>query len=297
MCFSRYRRDLAAARDRVEASGSSVVETRLGAIEASIFGEGPPVLLVHGVVGGCDQGRAMARAYVGDGFQIIAVSRFGYLRSPLPQNSSPAAQADLYGALLDSLEIRRAALVGTSAGGSSSLQFALRHPERCAALVLWSTVVPPHPIPARPAQAVMRAYFGSDFAFWATMTYARARMFGLMGTPRPVQDRLDSEQRQWHTEAMYNLMPVSLRVRGIMNDVCVSNPDLNAGYPLETISVPALMLHAVDDPMPPVAVARRMAARIPGARFIAFQDGGHLFLGHQAEARAEIAAFLREQAA
>jgi len=140
----------------------------------------------------------------------------------------------------------------------------------------------------------MRAFFGSDLAFWATMAYAPTRMLGLMGVPRSVQDALETPEREWLTEAMVSLLPVSRRVRGIMNDVCVSNPDLNQGYPLETISVPVLMLHAVDDPMPPFAGAQQMAAQIPGARFVAFQGGGHLLLGHQAEARVEIAALIRQ---
>ena len=100
MFFStRYRRELSAARRRVQSSGSSITETTLGAIEQLTFGEGPPVLLVHGVVGGADQGRALAGAYFGDGFKVVAVSRFGYVRSPPPCDSSPRAQADRYAAL------------------------------------------------------------------------------------------------------------------------------------------------------------------------------------------------------
>ena len=67
---------------------------------------------------------------------MIAVSRFGYLRTPLPEDASAAAQADAHACLLDALNIKRAAVLGTSAGGPSSLQFALRHPGRTAALVL-----------------------------------------------------------------------------------------------------------------------------------------------------------------
>jgi len=63
---------------------------------------------------------------------------------------------------------------------------------------------------------------------------------------------------------------------------------------LETISVPVLVLHAADDPMPPLAGAQQIAAQIPGARLVVFQRGGHLLLGHQEEARAEIAAFIRQ---
>ncbi len=73
--YTRYRRELGAACRRVQSSGSSITETRLGAIEQVTFGEGPPVLLVHGVVGGADQGRGLAGAYFGDGFKVVAAIR------------------------------------------------------------------------------------------------------------------------------------------------------------------------------------------------------------------------------
>jgi pimeloyl-ACP methyl ester carboxylesterase len=91
--YTRYRRELGAFRRRVPSSRSSITETRLGAIEQVTFGEGPPVLLVHGVVGGADQGRGLVGAHFGDGFKVVAVSRFGYGGSPLPTDSSPRAQA------------------------------------------------------------------------------------------------------------------------------------------------------------------------------------------------------------
>jgi len=101
MFYSQYKRDLDAARSRVHASGSRVAETEHGPIEYVDWGDGPPVLWVHGVVGGSDQGPAMSQVYMGEGFRTIAVSRFGYLRSLLSQVSSPVAQADVYAALLE----------------------------------------------------------------------------------------------------------------------------------------------------------------------------------------------------
>ena len=44
--YTRYRRELGAARRRVQSSGSSITETALGAIEQLTFGGRPPVLLV-----------------------------------------------------------------------------------------------------------------------------------------------------------------------------------------------------------------------------------------------------------
>lgn len=96
------------------------------------------MLVVHGNGGGFDQGLGLAHDYLGEGFQVIAPSRFGCLRSPLPDGATVALQADAYACLLDALHIRQVAVFTTSAGVTSSLQFAMRQPERVTALVLHS---------------------------------------------------------------------------------------------------------------------------------------------------------------
>lgn len=97
------------------------------------------------------QGLEIAEPLARAGLRVIAVSRFGYLRTPLPADASAAAQADAHACVLDALGIRRAAVLGVSAGGPSALQFALRHPERTAALVLLvPAVYAPRPNDAPP---------------------------------------------------------------------------------------------------------------------------------------------------
>jgi 2-hydroxy-6-oxonona-2,4-dienedioate hydrolase len=132
--YASYRRDIGRAYDRIT-TGSHIAQTRCGPIEYAVAGEGLPLLSVHGAGGGFDQGLELAGPFARGGFRVIAVSRFGYLRTPLPKDASAAVQADAHACLLDALNIRRAAVLGTSAGAPSSMQFALRHPDRTAALV------------------------------------------------------------------------------------------------------------------------------------------------------------------
>jgi pimeloyl-ACP methyl ester carboxylesterase len=136
--YMRYQRETHASLERLRA-GSQVVEFSGTSIEYAIAGAGLPLLISHGAAGGYDQGLAMAQP-LGDDFLCVAPSRFGYLRSPLPVDAGAAAQADAYAALLDALGIQRAALIGASAGGPSAVQFALRYPDRCAALILAAAV-------------------------------------------------------------------------------------------------------------------------------------------------------------
>jgi 2-hydroxy-6-oxonona-2,4-dienedioate hydrolase len=133
--YASYQHDIRASRERV-ATGSRLAQTPCGPIEYAVAGEGPPVMLVHGAGGGFDQGLEFGAPLVRNGLQIIAMSRFGYLRTPLPHDASPAAQADAHACLLDALGVSRAAVIGASAGAPSAMQFALRHPARCNALVL-----------------------------------------------------------------------------------------------------------------------------------------------------------------
>jgi 2-hydroxy-6-oxonona-2,4-dienedioate hydrolase len=82
LAYARYRRDMRAAQERLQSGGSKVIETDCGPIEYATFGEGSPVLVVHGIFGGFDQGLLIARGNVGNEFHSIVPSRFGYLRTP-----------------------------------------------------------------------------------------------------------------------------------------------------------------------------------------------------------------------
>jgi pimeloyl-ACP methyl ester carboxylesterase len=117
-----------------------------------------PVLSVHGAGGGDDQGLANAVELVGEGFQIIAPSRLGYLRTPVPPDASPAAQTDAHALLLSELKVSKAIALGVSAG---ALELATRHGDLVSALVL---VVPGIYAPINPVS--IEGSRSSRFEFW-----------------------------------------------------------------------------------------------------------------------------------
>ena len=116
LILMRFRRDMRIAQERLSTAGAKVVQTDCEPIEYATFGQGAPVLLIHGIFGGFDQGHNIASNNVGTEFKSIIPSRFGYLRSPLPDDASPAKQADVFARLLDHLKIKRISVMGTSAG-------------------------------------------------------------------------------------------------------------------------------------------------------------------------------------
>src|SRR6476620_6071530 len=82
--YTRYRKEIRAIRDRVD-RGSTIAETGAGKIEYAATGEGEPMLSIHGAGGGYDQGLLVASDF-GDGYRVVAPSRFGYLRAPVPDD-------------------------------------------------------------------------------------------------------------------------------------------------------------------------------------------------------------------
>lgn len=295
MLIPGFIKEMKNAHDRLESISSQVISTSYGDLEYVVSGEGYPIIVSHGITGGVDQGLGMAEDFLGEGLQIIAVSRFGYLKSSLPDDSTPAAQAYAYAELLDELNIEKALVFGNSAGGSGAIQFALRHPERCEALVLVSSAVPV--TEALPPKPVMRMIFGSDFIYYAMCTLFKKQMISSVLISEEMTENLsDQEIDDLYRRVFLSGLPISSRTDGVLNDNYVSNHDMNVGdYAFEEISVATLMIQAVDDPIIPIDNVRTVAARIPDVVFKEIEDGGHIYLGREQEVKDTIISFLQEQ--
>lgn len=292
-----YLRDIRHARERI-ATGSQIVNTACGPIEYAQRGSGAPVLMVHGAGGGFDQGLEFAAPLVEAGLRVIAVSRFGYLRTPLPADASAAAQADAHACLLDALGIDRAAVIGASAGAPSAMQFALRHPARCNALVL---LVPAVYAPRADNAASVHTPPGTrllfdtalrwDFLFWAAQRLAPTLVNrALLATPPAVIAAASPDERARVKRMQRNILPVSPRRLGLLNDAAITSTIPR--YPLERIAAPTLAISVADDLFGTFDAARYTAGEIPNARFVGYDSGGHVWVGHQQDLIAEITGFL-----
>lgn len=282
----RYRRDLAGAADRLAAVDRRLFDTRFGPQEYAVAGQGAPLLVSHGIFHGCDGGLWSVRDIVADR-QVIAPSRFGYLGSSMPKGATPADQADAYASLLDHLGVSRSDLIGISAGTSSALQLAMRHPERVRHLVVLSGNLPGNPTAKAPPGWARVLY--RDPVMWALSTYMPGLFQRMMGVPAGFPH--DLEERRVISELTDGIFPIAARAAGALFDAFVSNPDVN-GYELESVHVPTLLIHAQDDPLTSYEAARRAAERIPGAAFLSLESGGHLQFGQSDRIRNELATFL-----
>lgn len=291
--FMRFRRDIRSAKERIGIIDSQVIDTDCGPIEYVDKGDGFPVLVIHGIFGGFDQGLITAGGNLGDGYLSIVPSRFGYLGTPLPDDATTEKQADAYTCLLDTLGIEEAVVMATSAGGTSAIQFALRHPDRCSALILISSNAPGETEAGLPPKPVAKAAFKSDFIFWLLTTYFRSSMNSIMGVPEGFE--LTPKFEVDVAEIMKTVLPVNPRSEGAIFDMFTSNPDINTGYPLEKINVPVLIMSAVDDPLALYVNAKTMAEKIPGAKLVTIESGGHMMLGNEERIKKEISSFLEKQ--
>ena len=295
--YTGYHRDITHARERVS-TGSQVAPTACGPIEYAATGAGKPVLVVHGAGGGYDQGLDIAKPLIEGGFRVIAMSRFGYLGTPLPLDASASAQADAHACLLDALGIQRAAVLSASAGAPSSMQFALRHPERSAALVLLVPAAyvsraggePPMQTPAG-TTFLFDTALKSDFLFWTAIKLARQTLIrAILATPTEVVENASADEQVRVARMLDHILPVSPRRHGLMNDAAVVSS--LPRYDLERINVPTLVISTPDDLFGTFDTARYTAEHIPDARFVSYPSGGHLLVGHQKEIWSGIIAFL-----
>jgi 2-hydroxy-6-oxonona-2,4-dienedioate hydrolase len=295
--YTQYSRDLQAADGRLEGT-SKLIETASGPVEYAVMGEGKPLLMVHGSGGGWDQGLDFAQTFVGKGYQVIAVSRFGYLGTPYPKDASPEAQADAHANLLSALGIEKAAILGASAGGPSTMQFAIRHPDKCAAMILlvplaWKpeTASPSAPKVSPWQQSILTTLVGSDFVFWSAARLAPNLIIRkVLATPNEDFDAAPASEKARINVMMEHILPISRRIKGLMND-SVMGASLKR-YDLEKITAPALVMSVKDDLYGTYASAQYTAGQIPGAKFVGFDKGGHVWAGHGDEANEIIREFL-----
>ena len=274
--FLRWRKGIV---DHLE-DGSTVVGTSRGPVEYATFGTGRPALYLHGSPGGFDQVYRTLRVLYGEAgpdFRAIIPSRPGYLRTPLSTGATPAEQADALAALLDVLGVPRAAVIAGSDGGPSAVQFALRHPGRCTALILQSAVT--QRIADDPPPLYLRV-LPTDFLVWAVL-----QVMELQGDDDPTYSAL-------LREVMASAVPYARRRAGADNDTAQDAviPD----WPLQEIRCPTLILHGHRDKAVPFSQAEAAHARIPGSRLVRL-DGGHLAtLRRHKEVAAAIQSFLAE---
>jgi pimeloyl-ACP methyl ester carboxylesterase len=252
-------------------------------------------------MGGCDQSALLARTLGEPGYRYLALSRPGYLGTPLRSGQTPQAQADLCAALLDELGIAHAAVMAVSGGGPCAIHFALRHPDRCRALVLVSTVAGriANDVPVA-FKLMTRLARKPWFVAWLKKRVARnpERVAARSIADPEILARTLADDEAWplfRDLLLSTYDQMGQRLEGTFNDIAITS---TTSYPLERIGVPTLAVHGTADKMVPYeANAKAFEARIPNARLLTVDGGEHVAIfSHRALVRPQVVAFLRKHA-
>lgn len=266
--FIQYKKTVKRANDRFAGyqAKSQTIETSFGKLTYIDEGEGEVILSCHGICGGYDQAYDTLADHT-DEYRVLAPSRFGYPGSDMPEHATIHDQCTAFAELLDQLHIDKVYILGTSAGGSSAIRFALDYPERTKGLILYCSGYPALKAPEKKlSYAGPPAPLCHDFPMWFF-----SPLFGpIMGMNR---------------DTIEIIMPLEERHQGIVFDASVTNTDMDNNYTqydLAKLTVPVLIFHAKDDKLADYNRAAQWAERIPDCTYHFFESGGHLMEGNSA---------------
>lgn len=245
-----YKIDMA----KIEAAlpgDSELIETKMGPVEIKRSDSGTDfILIAHETPGShrlLENNRLLAKEY-----NLIKPSRSGYFRSPLNSGETPEAQADLFAALLDKLEITSVVMLGISGGGPSAIQFAIRHPGRCKALVLWAAVSEKTPEYEDPP---------SGFGLWL---YHKIRI-------AMINDEMI--ERKYKEYFYPKFFPHSQIEKGWANDERQFS-NLKP-FQFEKISTPTLIVYGSNDLAIEMQHIKNVADNVPNSILIPLENKGH----------------------
>ena len=172
--------------------------------------------------------------------------------------------------VVDAAGIARFALLGISQGCAVSIAYAVRHPERVSHLILYGGYALGWNKRARTtAQKEEDAALLTLMRLgWGKENPAFRQLFTSQFMPGGTK-----EQADWFNELERITVSGDVAAR-----IFEANGETDVTALLPQVRVPTLVLHARDDARVPFEAGRRMAAGIPGARFVTLQGKNHLFL-------------------
>ena len=265
-------------------SESRLLETTSGTVEYQMEGVGQVVLMLHGSPGGYDQGLAMARFLNLSGFTLLTLSRPGYRRTPLSSGETPEAQADLFAATLDALNVSQVVVIAHSGGGPAALQFALHYPQRCLGLLLLSALAQNYT-----EEGVYRSLPPERRLLKRLLD--RLMVFDPFLYPLSILSRCLPEETH-SREFIESLVLNPLHTAGYINDM--HQFAVLPTFPLQNIALPTLIVHGTADVDIPFRQAQALANAIPYAQLVAIEGAHHLSMLASEQAYTAIHCFLQK---
>jgi pimeloyl-ACP methyl ester carboxylesterase len=178
---------------------------------------------------------------------------------------------------------QRFALLGISQGSAVSVAYTVRHPERVSHLILYGGFARGRHKRDAPQADIMTSLIRQG---WGRENPAFRQFFSSLFVPDG-----SAEQWQWFNDLQRITTSPENAVR-----IMEATGDVDVSDLLPQVKVPTLVLHCRNDAAVPFDEGRRLAAGIPGARFVALESRNHVVLEDEPawnRLRDEIAAFLK----
>jgi pimeloyl-ACP methyl ester carboxylesterase len=207
-------------------------------------------------------------------------------------NASFAAQADVFADLLDTLNISKVVIMGVSIGGPAALQFALRHPDRCSALIMASAISHNTTDFDLLGNIMHHVVFRSDLGFYYLSTDYQPMLLQFLGVSTQVQANMTEADKQYVKDMISAMQPIGLRQPGLINDAVRSQTELSSA--LEQIQMPTLVFHAKDDGLVNYEFGQYTTQHVPNAELVTFENGGHLLVGCTSQIHDKTMSFLQK---
>jgi class 3 adenylate cyclase/pimeloyl-ACP methyl ester carboxylesterase len=172
--------------------------------------------------------------------------------------------------VVDAVGLERFDLLGISQGCATSVAYAVRHPERVNRLVLYGGFA--LGAAKRASNAVDKEQAAAMLTLmrlgWGQQNPAFRQMFTSQFAPDATK-----EQADWFNDLQRASCSPENAARYMETSAVIDVTEL-----LDKVSVPTLVMHAREEVRVPFENGRRLAAGIPGARFVALQSRNHLIL-------------------
>ena len=203
------------------------------------------------------------------------------LSDPVARAPTLEERMDDVRAVMDAAGVERAALVGVSEGAPMSALFAASYPNRTTALCLYGgfgRVTRGEDYPWGWDRDIAEQLLNEAVAHWG-----EGKLLPLIAPDHAGEPGFVEE---WCRFERNSMRPAMFRL------LLLLDMDIDVRPVLDTISVPSLVLHRKGDLFVPRAVARDLADRIPGARFVELPGSDHLFMVDPDQIADEIEEFL-----
>jgi pimeloyl-ACP methyl ester carboxylesterase/predicted glycosyltransferase len=202
--------------------------------------------------------------YLSQHFRVVVMDLRGNGRSDRPATKDQYHFDHYYAdfvAVMDRLEVDRAAVIGISATAMTAIRFAHEHPDRTSHLMLVGGWVERKVDQPEIAEAVEKNLAEMRENWPAYLHEFFSRCFNEPHSTKPYEDAVHDG---WATDGN----AVAMGLAGWMGHDMSSRA--------QTLRCPALVIHGDKDKRVPCSQGELAARLIPGARFITVGEGGHL---------------------